>query len=784
MDSIEAEHPKHQKSTSGAPHAVLDVCAAARRLTLAAATLAVCLSVALGAWPSAAAATVSPLPESDYATQPLCAPPTPGYATCLATELVPLTAAARAHTHPLGMATRTSASPTLATGAYGLSPDGLRGVYFSGERPDAPVGEPQTIALVDAYDDPEAEADLSVYSQAFGLPQLPPCKTGAVSDCFEKVNQSGETGNPPVAHDQQEIEEASDWAGEISIDIEVAHGICRNCRVLLVEASSAGGLALEAAVQTAERLGATEVSNSWAGGEPEYERIGSPFDDPGVVITAGAGDNGYLDWAAANQYEIGANFPASSPYVIAVGGTKLTLTAAGTRASETIWNEDSRKDVGGGGCSSWFSASAWQTAVPDWEAVGCGVGAQAKRAVADIAADSDPDTGVAIYDSAPYYLGPGFEVTPGWQTIGGTSVASPIIASMFALVGGAQNAEYPAATLYSHLGGTSLYDVTAGGNGKCDDNYKNGCEGSMSSPSDCGAAALICNAGPGYDGPSGVGAPAGLAAFEVGPETGHAERVAVREAAAKKAEAEQQAAEKKATEERQAAERKAAEERKAEEERLAPQRKAEEERRAAERLATEQQAEAERNAKELTAAEQKAKAERNAAEATRAAEIKANEEQKVAEAARAAEEERQAKQAAENLRKAFEADGLLGKGKSSRSRGATVQLDDLALTDPASAAIAGGLPTLTQVAFTFSLSSPARVRVMLARLLAVQPRSRWVAVGGALVLSAARGHDHSHLSGTAKLQPGSYRLTLTPARGTAQSIVFAVSALAARRTAG
>ena len=743
--------------------------------------LAVCLPLAIALCLSAAAAaSVAPLPESDYTTRPLCAPPAPGQATCLATELVPLTAAARAHTHPLGMASGPSASPTLATGAYGLSPNDLRSAYFPGERPDAPVGEPQTIALVDAYDDPEAEEDLSVYSAAFGLPLLPQCKAGAVSDCFEKVNQSGETGNPPVAGDQQEREEASRWAGETSIDIEVAHGICRNCRILLVEASSARGLALEAAEKTAERLGATEISNSWSG-DNDDERVGSPFYDPGIVITAGAGDWGYLDWATDNEYEVGVNYPASFPGVIAVGGTKLTLTAAGARASETVWNGDAykEKDVTGGGCSQQVSAPAWQTAVPDWAAVGCGTGTQAKRAVADIAADGDPNTGAAIYDSAPYYLGSGFIVEPGWVTVGGTSLSSPIVASLFALVGGAHEVEFPAATLYSHLGGTSLYDVTAGGDGRCNGLYTSGCEGSMSplSPLDCGEGVLICNAGPGYDGPSGVGAPAGLAAFEAAPEAGHAERVAVREAAAKKAEAEQQAAEKKATEERQAAERKAAEERKAEEELLAPIRKAEAEQRAAERLAAEQQAETERKTKELAAAEQQAKEAQQAQEAVRAAETKAKEEQRVAEAARAAAEAQQVKQAEAELRKAFEADGLLGSGKGSRSRGATVRLTRLALTARASAVIASGPSTLTQVVFAFELSGPAHVRVTLSRLLTAHGHAHWVAVtGGALTLTAARGHDQAHLSGSTKLQSGSYRLTLAPRHGAGQSIVFVVGA--------
>ncbi len=739
MVAIDARHRRSKSPT--------------RAALLAAVALVLCL-------PAAAAASVAPLPESDYTTRPLCGPPTPGHATCLATMLVPRTAAARARTHPLGMTTGRVALRIPRSGAYGLSPNDFRSAYFPGERPDAPVGEPQTIALVDAYDDPDAEADLRVYSEAFGLPVLPPCTEGAVADCFEKVNQNGETGNYPVAGDEQEREEASGWAGEISMDIETARGICRNCRILLVEAKGD----LEAGVGTAERLGATEISNSWGEDWEGYgEPIGSPFDDPGVVITVAGGDWGYLNWDGDNETPF-VGYPASSPNVIAVGGTKLTLTEAGARASETVWNEggSEEKDVSGGGCSNVFSAPPWQTAVPDWAAVGCGTGAQAKRAVADVAVDGAPYTGAAIYDSVPYYIEPGFAVAPGWVTVGGTSLSSPIVASLFALVGGAHGVEYPAATLYSHLGGASLYDVTEGGDGKCDGVYGKGCEGSMSplSPSDCGEGVLICNAGPGYDGPSGVGAPASLAAFEAGSEAGHAERLAVREAAARKVEEEQQAAERKAAEERQAAERKAAEERRPEEERKAAEaQKATEERRAAE-----QKAAAERGAEE----------ERKVAEAKRAAEARAAEEQLVAEASRAVErrdeEELKAARVEEERRQAAETNAVTGKG------GATVTLSDLALTTPASAAIARGRPTLSQVAFAFYLSGPARVRVTLSRLRAARGRTHWVAATGALTLAAVLGGDSAHLRGATTLAPGSYRLTLTPARGAARSIAFTVSA--------
>jgi hypothetical protein len=754
------------------------------RPPIAARLLAICLpalAVAVALCPPAAAgASVSPLPESDYTTLHMCPPPAPGEATCLATMLLPRTAAARARTHPLGMTTGRPTVRIPRSGAYGLGPNDFRSAYFPGERPDAPVGEPQTIALVDAYDDPDAEADLRVYSEAYGLPVLPPCKDGAVSACFEKVNEKGETGNLPVAEDEEEREAASGWAGETSMDIEAAHGVCRNCRILLVEARSD----LEAAVATAERLGATEISNSWsvgAGGEPsgateisnsssgggEEEPYGSPFNDPGVVITAAAGDWGYLDWDEGNGNDVGLDYPASSPNVIAVGGTELTLTAAGARASETVWNEgaDEEKDVTGGGCSARFSAPPWQTAVPDWAAVGCGTGAQAKRAVADVAVDGAPYTGAAIYDSVPYYIEPGFAIAPGWVTVGGTSLSSPILASLFALVGGAHGVEHPAATLYSHLGGASLFDVTSGGDGKCDGIYTGGCEGSPLSPLDCGEGALICNAGPGYDGPSGVGAPTNLAAFEAGPESEHAERLAVREAAAKKAEEEQQAAEEKAYEERQAAEQKAAAERKAEEERLAIERKPEEERKAEE---------------ERKDTEKRKAAEGEAEEAKRAAEVKAGEEQKVAEVARAAEqrveEEQQEKLTEEELRRTFEADGLSSSGKGGSSYGRTVHLSRLALTAPTSAVIAHGLPTLSQLAFAFDLSGPAHLRATLSRRLTAHGHTRWVAVTGALTLTAARGSDRTHLRGRSTLSPGSYRLTLTPSRGASLSIVFALGA--------
>jgi hypothetical protein len=313
----------------------------------------------------------------------------------------------------------------------------------------------------------------------------------------------------------------------------MARAVCQNCKILLVEANDSRYQDLEAAEQQAVELGATEISNSW-GGLQEGSN-GKAFDHPGIVITASAGDDGYLNWTGieaaekAEQegegtgYFAGANYPATSPDVVAVGGTKLIL-GEGARRSESVWNEDpspehTNQGAGGGGCSLSFTAQPWQQAVPDWSRVGCG----SRRAVADVSADADPYTGVAVYDSVPSIQEePSGEVVNKpleWWPIGGTSVASPIVASMYALAGGSHHVEYPAQTLYSHLGSSLLYDVTSGGNGACDDAYLS-CSGSMEplSPLDCGSEALICKAAGGYDGPTGVGAPDGLGAFEPSEE--------------------------------------------------------------------------------------------------------------------------------------------------------------------------------------------------------------------------------------------------------------------------
>lgn len=497
------------------------------RVAVAGALALLCLS-------AAQASALSPLPRSDYGVQSVCGAPAPGHVACLALGLVPRTAAARARTHPLGMRTNSISAGSAAQGADGLGPQQLRNAYFPGEEPRAPASQPQTIAIVDAYNDLGAEADLKVYDEEFALPA---CST--TNGCFEQVNQKGERGKLPFPSSVQErhaaellcedatalgnereaaceaVEEADGWSLEMSLDIEMAHAICQNCHIVLVEAENSGYTSLEAAEGTAVRprggggVGAGEVSNSWGGGEPPSES--EAFNHPGVVITAAGGDSGYLRRKTIGS---GVEYPASSPHVVSVGGTSLKMMGVGGQA----WADESVWGGSGGGCSVNFPAQAWQREVSDFSSVGCGTGSQSRRASNDVAADADPYTGVAVYDSVPY-LSPGEPPRdgspPGWTPLGGTSVASPIVASMFALAGGSHGVAYPAQTPYSHLGSGLLHDVTEGGNGACEGFYGDGCSGSMVplSLEDCGTGALICNASVGYDGPSGVGTPDGVGAF-------------------------------------------------------------------------------------------------------------------------------------------------------------------------------------------------------------------------------------------------------------------------------
>ncbi len=323
-------------------------------------------------------------------------------------------------------------------------------------------GSGELVAIVDAYNDPDAAADLAVYRAQYGLP---PCT--AASGCFTQVNQQGATSPLPGAN--------TDWAEEESLDLDMVSAICPNCRIDLVEATANSIADMAAAEDTAvDALHAKFVSNSWGGSGDTDAGYGSSFNHPGVAITAAAGDYGY---------SYGVIYPAASQFVTSVGGTTLTTASNARGWTETAWGNASGGEGTGAGCT--------EDGKPSWQSdTGC-----QNRTDNDVAAVADPSTGVAVYDSQPYGSLPA-----GWQVLGGTSVATPIIAASYALAGPPAAGTYPAQYPYLHTG--DLYDVTSGADGSC-------------------TTAYLCTAQVGYDGPTGWGTPDGTGAFALGSIAGN-----------------------------------------------------------------------------------------------------------------------------------------------------------------------------------------------------------------------------------------------------------------------
>ena len=384
-----------------------------RRLALAL-TLGAALATALLSAPASSASPAAP-----HGSERTCPAVPSGFAACLARVV-----------------TDSSGKPLATSGPSGYGPADIQAAYgltgaTSGGR---------TVAIVDAYNDPTAASDLATYRSTFGLP---PCPLGS---CLRIVNQTGGSTLPKTN---------AGWATEISLDLDMVSAACPDCKILLVEASSASFTNLGTAVNyAATQPGVIAISNSYGGSDTNSATIRSYYNHPGIAVTASTGDAGY-----------GVESPASFPTVVAVGGT--SLTKSGSTYSETAWSG------AGSGCSTLNSHPAWQTGT---QCTG--------KANADVSAVADPQTGVAVYDTTRYQ---GYY---GWQVYGGTSASSPIIASVYALAGnfGSSAAQYT----WQHAG--SLHDVTSGSNGTC-------------SPS------LWCHAVVGWDGPTGLGSPSGTGSF-------------------------------------------------------------------------------------------------------------------------------------------------------------------------------------------------------------------------------------------------------------------------------
>jgi hypothetical protein len=345
--------------------------------------------------------------------------------------------------------------PDAAPVGDGYGPSSLQSAY---DLPSSTAGSGETVAVIDAYNDPNAASDLATYRSDWSLPA---CGSG----CFSVVNENGATSPLPANAG------TNGWDVEESLDVDMVSAICPLCHIILVEASSADTADLGTAVNSAVALGADFVSNSYGGSEsssdPTYDT--DYYKHAGVAVTASAGDDGY-----------GVSYPAASQYVTSVGGTSLSTASNSRGWTETVWGSSSGGEGTGSGCSADDAKPTWQTDT------GC-----SKRTDNDVAAVADPNTGLAVYDT--YSEG-------GWLEVGGTSASSPIIASTFALAGTPAAGTYPSSYIYAHT--SNLFDVTSGADGTCSPTY-------------------LCTAGTGYDGPTGWGTPDGVAAFTSGSTTGN-----------------------------------------------------------------------------------------------------------------------------------------------------------------------------------------------------------------------------------------------------------------------
>jgi hypothetical protein len=419
-----------------------------RRITAVTGVAALALAAGLGGMPGAGAQSAQPGGATAVSGSPATAPPAAGVSSSARFATVPrglpatssLRAACGTPSHPGQMACNAlvpkAPHPRAASGppSGALAPASLQAAYGL-TAASASQGHGQTVAIVDAFNDPSAASDLATYRDQY---KLPACTLA--SGCLKIVNQAGGTSLPKV-------DSTGGWELEESLDLDMVSAICPNCHILLVESSS-DSIASLAIAENYATSHATIVSDSWGSaaefiGEGAYDPA---FNKPGVAIVAAAGDDSY-----------GSQYPASAQWVTSVGGTSLRSATNDRGWTETAWSGT------GSGCSSIEASAAWAQSV----------------------APTVKDGGAV----------------PNWIAPGGTSVATPIIASLYALAATAAGPArypvphtYPAAYPYAHRG--AFFDVTSGANGSCE-------------PS----RAYLCTARAGYDGPTGLGSPDGIGGF-------------------------------------------------------------------------------------------------------------------------------------------------------------------------------------------------------------------------------------------------------------------------------
>ncbi|MHB8416751.1 MAG: S53 family peptidase [Myxococcales bacterium] len=321
------------------------------------------------------------------------------------------------------------------------------------------------VAIVDAYGYTNAESDLATYRSSYGLP---PCSVA--SGCLTIVNGSGQTSPLPAPPTSV----LDDWTIETALDLDMASAACPNCKLLLVQVTddtSTSNLLL--GVDTAVALGATVVSNSWGWPDTTGEAPSDEvyLDHPGAGIFVASGDTGYDDGSN------GPDIPSTSAYVTAVGGTTLVPAPGTTRGwAESAWSLSPTGGATGSSCSTTIPVPSWQSGL--FPSTVCGF-----RATNEVSSVGDPNTGLNVYNNGPS--------SAGWIVVGGTSAASPFVAAVFALTGHAV-----AGPAFSYANASAFNDVTTGSNGSCGN--------------------VLCNAGPGWDGPTGNGTPIGSALAAIG----------------------------------------------------------------------------------------------------------------------------------------------------------------------------------------------------------------------------------------------------------------------------
>ena len=290
---------------------------------------------------------------------------------------------------------RTDAFAHALPDQAGYGPNDLQSAY---KLPSATAGSGQTIGVVDAYDDANAESDLQLYRSHFGLSD---CTTA--NGCFMKVNQRGRPRPLPKPN--------SGWAAEISLDLDMVSAICPNCHIVLVEADDDSATNLGESVDTAATIGTDVISTTFGMAESGSKKFEKYYHHPGHMITATIGDGGSS-----------VSFPGSSPDVTAVGGTTLMRAHNSRGWTETIWSGVDPQ------CSTVYARPSWQTHT------GC-----AMRASGDVGAVADPNTGVVVVFQGRFLV------------FGGTSVASPIIAGVYGLAGNSSALHFGSYS-YRHLG--------------------------------------------------------------------------------------------------------------------------------------------------------------------------------------------------------------------------------------------------------------------------------------------------------------------------------------------